>query len=74
MATQWFGILTYAVYVVHEPIFLALKRMLPHDLSAAQTIAFTAAAIAVSIIVATCAYLLIERPFDEVKRMRPRTV
>jgi len=74
MATQWFGILTYAVYVVHEPIFLALKRMLPHDLSAAQTIAFTAAAIAVSIIVATCAYLLIERPFDEVKRMRPRAV
>ncbi len=70
--TQWFGILTYAVYVVHEPVLLAISQRVPLDLSEVQSIGLTAIAIASSIIVATIAYWLIERPFDLMRR-RGRT-
>lgn len=66
--TQWFGILTYAVYVVHEPIFIAIGQRVPRDLSEVQSIEFTAIAIASAIIVATIAYWLIERPFDLIRQ------
>ena len=66
--TQWFGILTYAVYVVHEPVLLAISQRVPLDLSEVQSIGLTAIAIASSIIVATIAYWLIERPFDLMRR------
>ena len=62
--TQWFGILTYAVYVVHEPVFIAIKQRVPVDLSKVQSIELTAIAIATTIVVAAIAYWLIERPFD----------
>ena len=66
--TQWFGILTYAVYVIHEPIFIAIRQRIPRDLSEVQSIEFTAIAIAITIIVAAIAYWLIERPFDAMRR------
>jgi peptidoglycan/LPS O-acetylase OafA/YrhL len=73
--TQWFGILTYAVYVVHEPILVAIRQRAPEDLSELQSIEFTAIAIAVTTIIAAISYWLIERPFDLMKRRRiPRVL
>jgi peptidoglycan/LPS O-acetylase OafA/YrhL len=66
--TQWFGILTYAVYVVHEPIFMAISQRVLGDMSKVQSIEFTTIAIAIAIIVAAIAYWLIERPFDVMRQ------
>jgi peptidoglycan/LPS O-acetylase OafA/YrhL len=39
--TQWFGILTYSIYVVHEPIYNAVRALAPEWLSASQSLIFT---------------------------------
>jgi peptidoglycan/LPS O-acetylase OafA/YrhL len=69
-STQWFGILTYAVYVVHEPILAAIRQRMPDDLSKVQSIELTVVAIIATIAVAAIAYWLIERPFDFLKRRK----
>jgi peptidoglycan/LPS O-acetylase OafA/YrhL len=70
--TQWFGILTYAVYVVHEPILLAIRRKIPGGLAQFESIELTAVAIAITTFVAAIVYWLIERPFDQIKQRRSR--
>lgn len=70
--TQWFGILTYAVYVVHEPVYNAVRTwLIPADLVAIQAIGWTAISILFSIVIATAAYWLVERPFDFLKARKP---
>lgn len=65
--SQWFGILTYAVYVVHEPVYKLVGALAPSTVYASQSFAFTIIAIIASILIATAAYLFIERPFDVLK-------
>jgi peptidoglycan/LPS O-acetylase OafA/YrhL len=72
--TQWFGILTYAIYVVHEPIYVTVRNIVLQDFSKVQAIEFTAVAISCTIIVASIAYWMIERPFDLMKRHHKSTV
>jgi peptidoglycan/LPS O-acetylase OafA/YrhL len=71
--TQWFGILTYSIYVVHEPIYNAVRAFAPQWLSASQSLIFTALAMISAVGVGAIVYLSIERPFDALKRTDGRS-
>ena len=68
--TQWFGILTYAVYVVHAPVYNGVRAWAPSAIEAPQSLTFTIVAIVTSILIAAAAYLFVERPFDVLKVRR----
>ena len=66
--TQRFGILTYAIYVCHEPIYAAFHKQIPEKLGEPQSILWTTLAIVITFGVGTALYALIEKPFDIIKR------
>jgi peptidoglycan/LPS O-acetylase OafA/YrhL len=66
--TQWFGILTYSIYVVHEPIYNAVRASAPDTLSASQSLIFTTLGIIGAIGAGAIIYLSVERSFDALKR------
>jgi peptidoglycan/LPS O-acetylase OafA/YrhL len=68
--TQWFGILTYAVYVVHEPIYNTVRAWAPDVIRAFQSLALVAIAVFASILIAIAAYIFVERPFAAIKQVR----
>jgi peptidoglycan/LPS O-acetylase OafA/YrhL len=72
--TQWFGILTYAIYVCHEPIYTAVRRWAPGELNVSQAIVWSGIGLVLSTMVAAVLYAFVERPFDSAKRWFPRQV
>lgn len=71
--TQWFGILTYSIYVVHEPIYNAVRASAPEWLSEGQSLIFTTLAMISAVGVGAIVYLAVERPFDALKRTDGRS-
>jgi peptidoglycan/LPS O-acetylase OafA/YrhL len=67
-STQWFGILTYAIYVCHEPVYTAVRRLAPQKLDIPQSLVWLGIAILLSGSVAVIAYVLVERPFDRARQ------
>jgi peptidoglycan/LPS O-acetylase OafA/YrhL len=66
-----FGLLTYAVYVWHEPVFHAFSRIQsrPYSELNASLIAL-ASATAVTLLIGSIMYYLVELPFDRKKSYR----
>lgn len=62
------GTMTYALYVWHEPIMLAVKRLSPGPMPIITSIAYFAFAVAILFPVSYLAYRHIELPFDRMKR------
>src|ERR1035437_2839350 len=67
-STQWFGILTYAIYVCHEPVYTAVRRLAPQKLDIPQSLVWLGIAIVLSGSVAAISYVLVERPFDRARQ------
>jgi len=65
-ATQIFGTLTYAIYVWHEPVYLAAStHFIPGSpLSSLLTMAFNIVKV---LCIALLSYYLVERPFEKIK-------
>jgi peptidoglycan/LPS O-acetylase OafA/YrhL len=65
--TQKLGILTYAIYLWHEPIFLAYAKSIAHPVSARNTLsALVVAGIAVFAF-SWITWKAIEKPFDDLR-------
>lgn len=63
---QWFGARSYAVYLVHFPIIMALSLPILRDVQGGaglQFLAFIGAVIPLTVIVAELMHRLVERPF-----------
>jgi peptidoglycan/LPS O-acetylase OafA/YrhL len=65
--TQIFGVLTYAVYLWHAPIFEYSSRLLQRPIEASATIAAIVGASVVVFAVAWLSYRIIEKPFHELR-------
>lgn len=65
--TQWVGILTYAMYVWHEPIYLGLAARLPPSTSAGFSVAYLIGALGVVFAASYVANVFVERPFARLK-------
>ena len=66
--TQVFGLLTYAVYVWHEPIFIAEKALLSAIVTEKSAIIHLCLAVLKTLLFALITYRLIERPFELKKK------
>ena len=60
----FFGVITYCLYTVHEPIILALKPIFPAEISFRLALAVMPAAFCLSVGGAWLLYRLVEKPFD----------
>jgi peptidoglycan/LPS O-acetylase OafA/YrhL len=65
--TQWLGIVTYAVYIWHAPIFTAYAKTLAKPISSNQTILALTVSTAFVLLFSWITYLAIERPFERMK-------
>ena len=62
-----FGILTYCVYIIHEPITIGLKVNYPHISSLFQSLYISLFTSIVIYALASFVYKYIEKPFDQKK-------
>jgi peptidoglycan/LPS O-acetylase OafA/YrhL len=65
--TEIIGILTYAAYCAHEPIFLLIKNTLPPPPTIPLSLLLCLAVILAVFAIAYAAHKLIERPFESLK-------
>lgn len=70
VSTQLFGILTYAIYIWHAPIFEAYARTMSKPISSQQTIAALLIASTLVVGFSWFTYRFIEKPFDDIKKRR----
>lgn len=63
-----FGLMTYAIYVWHEPILLSASSHIGSIPNLHAAVGDFAAALLVVLIISTGMYVFIERPFDKKKR------
>lgn len=66
-STQGLGILTFCIYVLQEPILLALRSNYGSVLRLHETWLMFIPTMIFYVLFAACAYLLIERPFERMK-------
>ncbi|OCI93275.1 hypothetical protein A6U86_19805 [Rhizobium sp. AC27/96] len=66
--SQFTGVLSYALYIWHEPVLLRLRTVAAKDLTTWEAIAAGIVAVALSITIAFFAFRLIEAPFEKRKR------
>jgi peptidoglycan/LPS O-acetylase OafA/YrhL len=69
--TQLAGILTYAIYVWHEPIFIRQGSIFKGGETFWPSLSAAAVAIALTVLVAYFSYLMIEAPFER-RKAAPR--
>jgi peptidoglycan/LPS O-acetylase OafA/YrhL len=65
--TQKIGILTYCIYVWHEPIFLSLRSNLPSHLTLAETFSHLPLVAGLTALFAIASYWMIERPAEKMR-------
>ncbi|MDB5896935.1 MAG: acyltransferase [Ramlibacter sp.] len=66
--TQWAGILTYAIYVWHEPVFKWFAVSFRGGAGMGPALAGAAVALVVTLVLAGLSYRAVERPFERRKR------
>ncbi|KAH0543482.1 hypothetical protein GP486_008575 [Trichoglossum hirsutum] len=72
--SQSAGVLSYALYIWHEPVLVQLRTVANHDLTSGQAIAASIVAVGLSVVIAFFAFRLIEMPFERKKMDAPRKV
>jgi peptidoglycan/LPS O-acetylase OafA/YrhL len=65
------GLISYSLYVWHEPIILGLRPWFPPSLSEIQTFLALLACLGAVTLAATASFFLIERPFERLKFSSP---
>lgn len=65
--TQIFGILTYCIYVWHEPIYIFLRSTLPSTINLAQSFSYFPMVFVSVLLGAWVTYRLVESPFEKRK-------
>jgi peptidoglycan/LPS O-acetylase OafA/YrhL len=67
-ATHWPGILTFCLYVFHEPILLAMRRLAPESITFASSLKYLLPSAILITLAATLCYYGVEEPFSRRKR------
>lgn len=64
---SFLGILTYCLYVWHEPVYLAFRKLFPANLEFFQSLQFMPIGLVLSVAMALLFYVFIEKQFDKKK-------
>jgi len=64
---QVIGVLSYCIYVVHEPIYLFFRHRAPENLTLPQVLEYFPFLLGLVMVCAYTLYSLIERRFDRLK-------
>jgi len=62
--TQLAGILTYCIYIVHDPVYVTLRKSLPTDLILSDNLSRLFLVIPLVVAYGYALYSLVEKPFD----------
>lgn len=65
--TQLFGVLTYCIYAVHEPVFLSIRTIAPKLLSVGDCFGYIPLVAGIVLLCAYTMYHLVELPFEKHK-------
>lgn len=66
--TQLLGLLTFAIYIWHDPIFTSFTKLFPAPLTPGNTLMALALAIPATILFSWVTWRAIEKPFDDLKQ------
>jgi peptidoglycan/LPS O-acetylase OafA/YrhL len=64
--STFLGLITYCLYVLHEPVYLSIRKIFPINLSIYDLLAYFPVGLGLSVSLAAIVYFFIEKYFDKI--------